>query len=126
MPMDRILPKIECEASSQNYGKFVVGPLESGFGITLGNALRRTLLSSLTGAAVTSVRVSGVHHEFSDIPHVREDMTTFILSVKQLRLIMHSDGPVRLRLDVSVRGTSRPAIWRPPLRWKSSTRTSIC
>jgi DNA-directed RNA polymerase subunit alpha len=102
--MDRILPKIECEASSQNYGKFVIGPLESGFGITLGNALRRTLLSSLTGAAVTSLRVSGVHHEFSDIPHVREDMTTFILNVKQLRLIMHDDGPARLHLSVSGEG----------------------
>jgi len=102
--MDRILPKIVVEAISQNYGKFVIRPLEGGFGITLGNALRRTLLSSLPGAAVTAVRVSGVHHEFSDIPEVREDMTMFILNVKQLRLISHSDSPVRLRLNVTGEG----------------------
>lgn len=102
--MNRILPKIDIEALAQNYGKFVIGPLEGGFGITLGNALRRTLLSSLPGAAVTSVRVSGVHHEFSPIPNVREDMTMFILNVKQLRLKLDGDGPVRLRLHVSGEG----------------------
>ena len=102
--MNRILPKIDIEAIAQNYGKFVIGPLESGFGITLGNALRRTLLSSLPGAAVTSVRVSGVHHEFSPIPNVQEDMTMFILNIKQLRLKLDGDGPVRLRLHVSGEG----------------------
>ena len=102
--MNRILPKIDVEAVAQNYGKFVVGPLEGGFGITLGNALRRTLLSSLPGVAVTSVRVSGVHHEFSPIPNVREDMTMFILNIKQLRLKLDGDGPVRLRLHVGGEG----------------------
>jgi len=102
--MNRILPKIDVEAVAQNYGKFVIGPLEGGFGITLGNALRRTLFSSLPGAAVTSVRVSGVHHEFSPIPNVREDMTMFILNIKQLRLILDGDGPVRLRLHVGGEG----------------------
>ena len=81
-----MLPKIEREASSRNYGRFVIGPLESGYGITLGNALRRVLLSSLPGAAVTSMRISGVHHEFSPIPNVREDTTALLLNVKQLRL----------------------------------------
>jgi DNA-directed RNA polymerase subunit alpha len=102
--MNRILPKIDVEAIAQNYGKFVVGPLEGGFGITLGNALRRTLFSSLPGAAVTSVRVSGVHHEFSPIPNVREDMTMFILNIKQLRLKLDGEGPVRLRLHVGGEG----------------------
>ncbi|MBP7689913.1 MAG: DNA-directed RNA polymerase subunit alpha, partial [Thermoflexales bacterium] len=76
-----------------------------GYGVTLGNALRRVLLSSLPGAAVTSVRVSDVHHEFSDIPHVREDMTLVILQIKQLRVKLHSEEPVRLRLEVRGEGT---------------------
>ena len=90
-----VLPKIEREASSRNYGRFIIGPLESGYGITLGNALRRVLLSSLPGAAVTSIRVSGVHHEFSAIPHVREDTTALLLNVKQLRLKSEVDEAVR-------------------------------
>jgi len=99
-----VLPKIEVEASSQNYGHFVVSPLESGYGITLGNALRRVLLSSLPGAAVTSLRVSGIHHEFSAIPHVREDMTRLILNVKQIRLRTQSEEPVRIHVEVSSEG----------------------
>ena len=100
-----VLPKIESEASSRNYGRFIIGPLESGYGITLGNALRRVLLRSLSGAAVTSIRVNGVHHEFTDIPGVREDMTQLILQVKQLRLKMYSEEAARLRLDVRGEGT---------------------
>jgi DNA-directed RNA polymerase subunit alpha len=99
-----VLPKIEVEASSQNYGHFVISPLESGYGITLGNALRRVLLSSLTGAAVTSVRLSGIHHEFSVIPHVREDMTRLILNVKQIRLKSHSEEPIRIHVEVTHEG----------------------
>ncbi|MBI5959451.1 MAG: DNA-directed RNA polymerase subunit alpha [Chloroflexi bacterium] len=100
-----VLPKIEGDATSQKYGRFIIGPLEQGFGITVGNALRRVLLSSLQGAAVTSVRVSGVHHEFSAIPHVREDMTQLILQVKQLRLKLYDAESARLRLDVHNEGT---------------------
>lgn len=99
-----VLPKIETEASSRSFGRFLIGPLESGYGITLGNALRRVLLSSLTGAAVTSIRVTGVHHEFSDIPSVREDMTALILNVKQLRLNMHQNESARLRVEVKGEG----------------------
>lgn len=99
-----VLPKIESEAISQRYGRFVIGPLESGYGVTLGNALRRVLLSSLSGAAVTSVRISDVHHEFSPIPHVREDTTAFILNVKQLRVKSISDDPVRAYLEVNAEG----------------------
>jgi DNA-directed RNA polymerase subunit alpha len=101
---NQVLPKIESDASSQNYSRFVIGPLESGYGITLGNALRRVLLSSLPGAAVTSIRVSGVHHEFAPIPNVREDTTGLILNVKQIRLKMYQDEPVRLYLDVRGEG----------------------
>ena len=99
-----VLPKIETEASSKSFGRFIIGPLESGYGITLGNALRRVLLSSLNGGAVTSIRVTGVHHEFSDIPHVREDMTALILNVKQLRLKMHQNESARLRVEVKGEG----------------------
>lgn len=99
-----VLPKIECEAKSQQYGRFVIGPLESGYGVTLGNALRRVLLSSLPGAAVTSVHIDGVHHEFSTIPFVREDTTAFILNVKQLRVRSVTDDPVRAVLQVNAEG----------------------
>lgn len=99
-----VLPKIETEASSQSFGRFIIGPLESGYGITLGNALRRVLLSSLNGAAVTSIRISGVHHEFADIPNVREDMTALILNIKQLRLRLHQNESARLRVEVKGEG----------------------
>jgi DNA-directed RNA polymerase subunit alpha len=100
-----VLPKIEGEATSQKYGRFIISPLEQGFGITVGNALRRVLLSSLTGAAVTSIRVSGVHHEFSAVPHVKEDMTQLLLQVKQLRLKLYDAESARLRLEVHGEGT---------------------
>lgn len=103
--LSMVLPKIECDASSKNYGRYIIGPLESGYGITLGNALRRVLLSSLPGAAVTSLRLSDVHHEFSDIPYVREDMTQIILQLKQLRVKLTGEEPVRLRLTVRGEGT---------------------
>ncbi len=100
-----VLPKIESDASSRNYGRFIIGPLESGYGITLGNALRRVLFRSLQGAAVTSIRVSDVHHEFSEISGVKEDTTQLILQIKQMRLKMYSEEPARLRLDVRGEGT---------------------
>jgi DNA-directed RNA polymerase subunit alpha len=99
-----VLPKIECEASTKNYGRFIISPLETGYGVTIGNALRRVLLSSLSGAAVTSIRVGGVHHEFTDIPDAKEDMTALILNVKKLRLRFFAEEPVRLTL--STRGKS--------------------
>jgi len=100
-----VLPKIETDAISQTYGRFVIGPLESGFGITLGNALRRVLLSSLPGAAVTSVRLFDIAHEFTTIPGVREDVMQFILQIKQLRLEMESQEPMRMSLQVRSEGT---------------------
>jgi len=100
-----VTPKIEREAEARNYGKFVIGPLERGYGATLGNALRRVLLSSLEGAAVTSMRITDVLHEFSDIPGVREDVVQVMLQVKQLRLVLHDVDSARLHLDVRGEGT---------------------
>jgi len=99
-----VLPKIEYDAVTQDYGRFIISPLESGYGITLGNALRRVLLASLPGAAVTSIRVSDVYHEFSPIPGVKEDMMALILNVKRLRLKMYTEEPVHMRLEVRGEG----------------------
>lgn len=88
-------PRIECTEMSRDnrYGKFVVEPLERGFGTTLGNALRRILLSSLPGAAATSIKVDGVLHEFSTIPGMMEDITEVILNLKGLAVKLHTDQP---------------------------------
>ena len=95
-----VLPhQVESQNITSNYGRFVIGPLERGYGLTLGNALRRVLQSSLPGAAVTSMRVSDVHHEYSAIPCVREDMTQLMLQIKQLRLVLHGVESSRLRLE---------------------------
>ena len=96
-------PTIEVEEVSEDCARIVAAPLPAGFGTTLGNALRRVLLSSLPGAAVTSVRIDGVQHEFSTIPHVKEDTIEFLLNVKELRLRALSDRPGTLILDVSGR-----------------------
>src|SRR5690606_9248130 len=109
-----VLPhQVESQNITQNYGRFVISPLESGYGQTLGNALRRVLLSSLPGAAVTSIRVSDVHHEFSAIPYVREDMTQLILQIKQLRLVLDGEQ-ARLRLEHRGEGTVTAADIRLP------------
>ena len=86
-------PTIECIFSNEdpNYGKFVVEPLERGYGTTLGNSLRRILLSSLPGVAVTSVKIDGILHEFSTIPGVKEDVTEIILNIKGLIAKLHAD-----------------------------------
>ncbi len=111
-----VLPhKVDREMVTRNYGRFIISPLESGYGQTLGNALRRVLLSSLPGAAVTSIRVSDVHHEFSAIPGVREDMTQLILQIKQLRLVLDEPMDVaRLRLEHKGEGTVTAADIRCP------------
>ncbi|MBN1438704.1 MAG: DNA-directed RNA polymerase subunit alpha [Anaerolineales bacterium] len=109
-----VMPKIERDAVSQNYARFVLSPLESGYGITLGNALRRVLLSSLEGASVTSVRISDVSHEFSSIPGIKEDVTQLLLQIKQMRLRMVSGETARLRLEVSGEGTVTAADVVPP------------
>lgn len=99
-----VMPRIEREAVAQNYGKFIISPLERGYGITIGNALRRILLSSLEGAAVTSIRITDVPHEFSDVEGVREDVLQIMLNIKQLRLIMHEGETARMRVEVHGEG----------------------
>ncbi len=102
--MNMVMPKIEREAVARNYGKFIISPLESGYGITIGNTLRRVLLSSLEGVAVTSIRVTDVPHEFSNIPGVREDVLQLMLNIKRLRLILQDGDSARLRLEVQGEG----------------------
>lgn len=103
--MEMITPRIEILEDGAFYGKFVAEPLEQGFGYTIGNALRRVLLSSIPGAAITSVRIDGVLHEFSTIPGVREDTTELILNLREVFIRMDVDGterpePMIIRLDV--------------------------
>lgn len=94
-------PKIECVETAENgtYGKFVVEPLERGYGITLGNALRRILLSSLPGVAANSIKIDGVLHEFSTIHGVKEDVSELILNIKELALKMSGEGPRTIYID---------------------------
>jgi DNA-directed RNA polymerase subunit alpha len=96
-------PRIEIAESSDNYGRFVIEPLERGYGITLGNSLRRILLSSLPGAAVSSIKIEGVLHEFSVIPGVKEDVTEIILNLKELaiRYTGENSEPRQASIDVS-------------------------
>jgi len=120
-------PTIECITSDEdvNYGKFIVEPLERGYGITLGNALRRILLSSLPGAAVTSVKIDGILHEFSTIPGVKEDVTEIILNLKRLaiqlsgventkRVIINAVGPKEVTA-ADIIGDSDMEIFNPDL-----------
>jgi DNA-directed RNA polymerase subunit alpha len=97
---DMVQPKIEREAEARNYGKFVISPLERGYGVTLGNALRRVLLSSLEGAAISSIQIPDVQHEFGVIPGVREDVIQVLLQIKQVRLILHDVDNATIHLDV--------------------------
>ena len=110
-----VTPKIERKAEARNYGKFVISPLERGYGVTLGNALRRVLLSSLEGAAVTSIRIADVQHEFSDIPGVREDVIRVMLQIKQLRMKLRDIETASLHLEVRGGGVVTAAdIIAPP------------
>jgi DNA-directed RNA polymerase subunit alpha len=102
--MNLVLPKIETDVQTRNYGRFAVGPLENGYATTIGNALRRVMLSSLEGAAIISIMVRGIHHEFSTIPHVREDMTSLLLNLKQVRFLFLDDEVETERLRLEVRG----------------------
>jgi DNA-directed RNA polymerase subunit alpha len=102
--INMVMPKIERQAEARNYGKFIIGPLERGYGSTIGNTLRRVLLSSLDGSAVTSVRISDVLHEFSDIQGVREDVIQVMLQVKQLRLKLNGVESTRMHLEVRGEG----------------------
>jgi len=99
-----VSPTLVREDEARNYARFVISPLERGYGVTLGNSLRRVLLSSLEGVAVTSMRISDTLHEFSDIPGVREDVLQVMLQVKQIRFKMHEGDVSHAHLDVSGEG----------------------
>ncbi len=97
--------KIKVEDLSDNYGKFIIEPLEKGYGVTLGNSLRRTLLSSMLGAAATAIRIEGITHEFDTIPGVKEDVIEIILNIKELVVKMFVDEPQILRLKAKGKKT---------------------
>ena len=96
-------PRIDCEqlADDGSYGKFVVEPLERGYGTTLGNSLRRILLSSLPGTAASSIKIAGVQHEFSTIPGVKEDVTEIVLNIKSIIARLHCDGPKTVYIEAA-------------------------
>ncbi len=104
LSLQSVFPKIEGTTLTREYGRFSIGAMEQGYGATMGNALRRVLLGSIPGAAVTSIRISDVHHEFSDIPGVKEDVMQLILNIKQIRLRLRSEAPSRMRLEVRGEG----------------------
>src|SRR5271165_4845515 len=108
--MELTLPNIQTLEKNNNYGKFVVEPLERGYGVTLGNSLRRVLLSSIPGAAITYVKIDKVLHEFSTIPGVKEDTTELLLNLKDLHVKIYRNGtepksdPKTIRIDVKGEG----------------------
>ena len=107
-------PTLTEEVVSDNRSRFVIEPLEPGFGYTLGNSLRRTLLSSIPGAAVTSIRIDGVLHEFTTVPGVKEDVTELILNIKQLVVSSEHDEPVVMYLRKQGPGEVTAADIAPP------------
>jgi DNA-directed RNA polymerase subunit alpha len=112
------IPTVTCIESSANYGRFLAEPVEPGFGVTLGNALRRVLLSSLPGAAVTWVKIEGIQHEFSPISHVKEDAMEFLLNIKQLRLCPLARQPGQLLLEVEGEGKVSAADIKPSAEFR--------
>jgi DNA-directed RNA polymerase subunit alpha len=110
-----MLPRVETKEAASAHGRYQIEPLEPGFGTTLGNAMRRVLLAALPGAAVTQIRIENVYHEFSDIPHVKEDTTELLLNVKQIRVRSFTDRPVQLRIEAAGSGQVTAAdIIAPP------------
>ncbi len=99
--LDIALPRITSTESEANYASYDIEPLEAGYGRTLGNALRRVLLSALPGAAITSIKITGAQHEFQDVPGVKEDVTDIVLNIKRIRLRSFSDRPVTMRIEVN-------------------------
>ncbi|MFC2063336.1 DNA-directed RNA polymerase subunit alpha, partial [Chloroflexota bacterium] len=99
-----VIPNINCAETTANFGRFVAEPLEKGFGTTLGNSLRRVLLAYLPGAAVTWIKIEGIQHEFSTIPHAKEDTIEFLLNIKALRLKALSGQAGKLDLEIEGEG----------------------
>ena len=102
--LETVTPTINCQMVSESYGHFVIEPLESGYGLTLGNALRRVLLSSLPGAAITAVKIEGIQHEFSTIPHMKEDTMEFLMNIKGIRFRYLSDRSDTITLEATGEG----------------------
>lgn len=107
--LDIAMPKIEVVQAAENYGRFKIEPLDPGYGHTLGNALRRVLLSSIPGSAVTKIKIDGVYHEFSTIPGVKEDVTEIVLNIKGIRLRSYAERPVKVLLTKQGPGVVRAA-----------------
>ena len=107
------IPKIQLVESRENFGRFVAEPLEQGFGVTLGNSLRRVMLGHLQGAAIVRVKIDGIQHEFSAIPHVKEDVTDFLINVKAIRIRVLADRPGKMILDVTGEGRVTAADIKP-------------
>ncbi len=120
-----VVPKIECVESGDNFGRFVIEPLEKGVGVTSGNAMRRVLLGYLQGAAVTRVKIEGIMHEFSTIPYVKEDTIEFLLNVKALRLRPLSGRPGKLTLEVEGEGQVSAADIKPSADFEMPTLSFI-
>ncbi len=115
MELQEVQPEVRVLENENNYGHFRIEPLKRGYGHTLGNAMRRVLLSSLPGAAISSIRITGVLHEFADIPGVTEDVTQIILNIKRIRLTCTAENPVELYLSVNREGVATAAdIQCPP------------
>lgn len=110
--------KIKPEVKNTNYGKFVISPLAQGYGHTLGNSLRRVLLSSLAGAAVTEVKIKGLRHQFSTLPGVSEDMVEIILNIKKIRLKLEEEEPVKIVLSAQGPGEVKAGSIKTPPRVK--------
>ena len=104
LQQDIVIPNVKIHRDSTNYAKFVISPLDRGYGVTVGNSLRRVLLSSLEGAAVTEIRIKGIDHEYSAIPGVREDVLMIILQLKQLRLVLKEGRTAELHLHAEGAG----------------------
>ncbi len=122
---DLIKPRrleVDPETLTPTYGKFIAEPLERGFGTTLGNTLRRVLLSSLQGAAIISVKIEGVDHEFTTVPEVAEDVTDIVLNLKEVLLRMHTnEQKTAAHRGRGTEAKSRPATSSPTTRWRFST-----
>ena len=125
MTMETSVPQLNLdEATDETFGRIVAEPLEAGFGITIGNALRRTLLSALPGAAITAVRIEGVEHEFTTIPHMKEDVVEFLLNVKDIRIRTLSDRPGKMFLEASGEGPVTAGQIQPSIRETPVSRSS--
>jgi len=101
MPKEVVL---DTATASETYGKFIIEPLEKGYGVTIGNALRRVVLSSMQGAAITAIKIDGVQHEFTTIPGIYEDITEIVLNLKGIRFQVHGDYPKDMRIEVNKKG----------------------